>query len=189
MAFLKHCWSVNKLETVIFIWDVVCRLLSFKTKIIITVSFWSRGISLLRRKFKVFMMRKNDSIYKERRLLQRSFKKLPASGVLLSLETKSSQTKKSTKRPSNPPPKQKSPRTVSAALCNQSDSVMQGGEESKSERTVNKSWEGRECHPVCWVVAGFCCVSFYRVLLITTWRRSFQDLGKFCWGKPGRERV
>lgn len=95
------------------------------------------------------MMRKNDSIYKERRLLQRSFKKLPASGVLLSLETKGSQTKKSTKRPSNPPPKQKSPRTVSAALCNQSDSVMQGGEESKSERTVNKSWEGRECHPVC----------------------------------------
>lgn len=29
------------------------------------------------------------------------------------------------------PPKQKSPRTLSAVLCNQSDSVMQGGEESK----------------------------------------------------------
>lgn len=108
------------------------------------------------------MMREGYSVYKERGLLQRSLKKPHASGVLLSLETK-----RSTKRQSNPPPKQKSPRTLSAVLCNQSDSVMQGGEESKSERTVNKSWEGRECHPVRWVVAGFCCVSFNRLLLIT----------------------
>lgn len=79
--------------------------------------------------------------------------------------------KKSTQRQSNPPPKQKSPRTLSAVLCNQSDSVMQGGEESKSERTVNKSWEGRECHPVCWVVVGFCCVSFNRVLLIANMKK------------------
>lgn len=148
-----------------------CRLLSFKTKRNnkCKISSWSQGISLLR-KFQVFM-RKDDSVYEQRRLLQRSIKKPRASGVLLSLETKRYKPKKSTQRQSNPPPKQKSPRTLSAVLCNQSDSVMQGGEESKSERTVNKSWEGWECHPVCWVVVGFCCVSFNRVLLIANMKK------------------
>lgn len=68
--------------------------------------------------------------------------------------------KKATKRQSNPPPKQKSPQTLSAVLCNKSDSVMQGGEESESERTINKS---RERNATLWAgrfVVGFCCVYF-----------------------------
>ncbi|XP_075009819.1 KAT8 regulatory NSL complex subunit 1-like protein isoform X4 [Calonectris borealis] len=44
---------------------------------------------------------------------------------------------------------------------------MQGGEESKSERTINKSWEENATLCAGRFVVGFCCVYFNRVLLIT----------------------
>lgn len=108
----------------------------------------------------MFMMKNDDSIYKDRRLLQRSLKKLMQVEFYCHWKLKDHKQKKSTKRQSNPPPKQKSPKTLSAVLCNQSDSVMQGGKESKSERTINKSWE-RESMPPSVLGYGWVLLCFF----------------------------
>lgn len=71
-------------------------------------------------------MMEDHLIYKERRLVQRILTNPHANLVLFLLKMERSQKKKKPLK-DKAILEQKSPQTLSAVLCNKSDSVMQGG--------------------------------------------------------------
>lgn len=156
---------MNKVETAVLIWNVICRPLNEKKIVNVKIFSWSPGISLLTRKFQAFGTRKDDSIYKERRLVQRSLTN--PNGVLLSLKTKRPQTKKPLKDKAILPPSKNPPKHCLQCCVTKVIVLCKGGEESKSERTINKSWEENATLCAGRFVVGFCCIYFNRVLPIT----------------------
>lgn len=112
-------------------------------------------------------MRKDDSIYKERRLLHRSLKKLMQVEFYCHWKLKDHKQKNPLKDKAILPPSKNPPKHCLHCCVTKVIVLCKGEKNQKVKRLKTKAGKLRECHPVCWVVAGFCCVSFNRVLLIT----------------------
>lgn len=119
----------------------------------------SRNLVLNR---KVLSVWSDERLYQERRLVQREALETSCSWCFILIENE--KITNALKDKAILPPTKKSPQILSAALCNH---VVQGGEESKRERTLNKSWEGKATLCAGTFAVGFCRVYFTRVLLIT----------------------